>query len=203
MVVTIMPDNIDRRKIDQAIECLNNDGLLIFPTDTVYSIGCSLNSPKALEKLARLKGVKLEKANFSLLCEDLSHLSDFSKQVTNSVFKLMKQVLPGPFTFILEAGRNVPKVFSSRKKTIGIRVPDNNIAQALIRALGCPLVATSVHDDDEVLEYTADPERIAELWEHAVDLLIDGGPGGLEPSTVLDCTGTLVQLIRQGKGVLQ
>jgi tRNA threonylcarbamoyl adenosine modification protein (Sua5/YciO/YrdC/YwlC family) len=200
MLVQIFPDNIDDRKIAQAVECLRKGGVIIYPTDTVYSMGCALDNPKAIERVARLKGIKAEKANFSIVCSDLSHLTDYSKQVENYIFKLMKSLLPGPYTFILEASRNIPKYFAPTKKTIGIRIPDHPIALRLVRELGCPIIATSVHDDDTILEYTTDPERIYEKWEKDVDMVIDGGPGGFEVSTILDCTGGGVTVARKGKG---
>lgn len=201
MIVEILPHTIDQRKLDMALECLRKGGVIIYPTDTVYSIGCALNDTRAIERIARLKGIRPEKAHFSIVCHDLSHLSDYCKQLDNSVFKMMKSVLPGPYTFILEANRNIPKIFASNKKTIGIRVPDNAIALALVRELNMPLIATSVHDEDQLLDYTSDPNHIHELWENKVDLVIDGGPGGLEPSTVLNCTNGQISLVRQGKGL--
>jgi tRNA threonylcarbamoyl adenosine modification protein (Sua5/YciO/YrdC/YwlC family) len=203
MLIEIFPNNIDDRKIRQIVETLQQGGIIIYPTDTVYSFGCSLEQPKTMEKIARLKGIKPEKANFSIACSDLKHLSDYSKQVNNSLFKLMRNVLPGPYTFILEAGKNIPRLFSSNKKTIGIRVPDNAIAKRIIEELGCPLIATSVHDDDEIIDYTTDPQMIEEKWGNEVDIVIDGGPGGLEPSTILDCTNGNIVLVRQGKGSVE
>lgn len=155
---------------------------------------------KALEQLARIKQVKLEKANFSLVCSDLSHLTEYSKQLSNPVFKLMRNSLPGPYTFILEASKAIPRIFSDKKKTVGIRVPDNAIARAIVQALGHPIVATSVHDEDAVLEYTTDPELIHEKFEKLVDIVIDGGPGGFEASTIIDCTNDDIRVVREGKG---
>jgi tRNA threonylcarbamoyl adenosine modification protein (Sua5/YciO/YrdC/YwlC family) len=203
MIIEIHPANPDTRKIKQVVECLQDGGLVIYPTDTVYSIGCDMMNTKALEKLARLKNVKVEKANFSLICYDLSHITEYSKQLSNPVFKLMKSVLPGPYTFILEAGRNIPKIFSEKKKTIGIRVPDNNIARSIIKELGHPITATSVHDEDDILEYTTDPFLIHEKWNKLVDIVIDGGPGGLEASTILDCTSNEIVVVREGKGSIE
>ena len=200
MLITIHPDTPDSRKIRQVVTCLREGGIVIYPTDTVYSMGCDMRHPKAIERLARLKHVKLEKASFSLICEDLSHIAEYTKQLNNPTFKLMRQLLPGPYTFILEAGKAIPSVFSSKKKTVGIRVPDNHIARALVGELGNPLVATSVHDEDEIIDYTTDPEQMYERWSKLVDIVIDGGVGGLEPSTVLDCTTSEIQVLRAGKG---
>jgi tRNA threonylcarbamoyl adenosine modification protein (Sua5/YciO/YrdC/YwlC family) len=203
MIEQIFPDNIDERKLAKAVRFLKNGGVIIYPTDTVYTLGCALNQTKAIERVARLKGIKPEKANFSIVCSDLANLSDYSKQVENHIFKLMRGLLPGPYTFILEANKNIPRIFSSNKKTIGIRVPDNPITKRLIEELGCPMISTSVHDDDQLLEFSTDPERIHEKWEKLVDMVIDGGPGGFEVSTILDCTGGAVSLVRQGKGSVE
>lgn len=203
MLIRIFPENPNDRHIRAAVDVLIKGGLIIYPTDTVYAIGCDIASSKALERMARIKGVKPEKANFSLICHDLSQLSDYCKPITNHVFKLMKRVLPGPYTFILNANSNVPKIFQSSKKTIGIRVPDNSIARALVKELGHPIASTSVHDDDEIIEYTTDPELIHEKYEEKVDLVIDAGYGDNEPSTVLDCTGDEVSIVREGKGSIE
>lgn len=203
MLVRIYPENPNPREIDKVVNCLKSDGLVIFPTDTVYSIGCNLFSNKAIEKMAALKGIKPEKANFSLICYDLSHISDFCKPLENPVFKLMKKVLPGPFTFILNASTNVPKIFKSNKKTVGIRVPDNNIVREIVKALGNPIVSTSVHDDDEIVEYTTDPELIHEKYESKVSMVIDGGFGNNVASTVVDCTSGEPEIIREGAGIIE
>jgi tRNA threonylcarbamoyl adenosine modification protein (Sua5/YciO/YrdC/YwlC family) len=200
MLLTIHPDNPDPRKIAQVVDCLKEGGIIVYPTDTVYSFGCDMLNTKALEQLARIKQVKLEKANFSLVCHDLSNLTEYSKQLSNPVFKLMRNSLPGPYTFILEASKAIPKIFSDRKKTVGIRVPDNAIARAIVQALGHPIVATSVHDDDSVMEYTTDPELIHDKFEKLVDIVIDGGPGGFEVSTIIDCTNDDIRVVREGKG---
>ncbi len=200
MIVELRENSIDSRKMQEVVDCLKNGGVIIYPTDTVYSFGCDLNNSKAIERIAKLKNIRADKANFSIVCADLSHLTDYSKQASNQVFKLMKSVLPGPYTFILNGSKNIPKIFSDRKKTIGIRVPANDIALTIVRELGRPIIATSVHDDDEVLDYTTDPELIHEKFEREVDIVIDGGPGGLEPSTILDCTGNEIVLLREGKG---
>lgn len=200
MLVSIHPDNPDPRKMRQVIECLNNGGVIIYPTDTVYSIGCSLFKPKAIERVARLKGLKPEKADFSLVCYDLSTLSEYTRQVNNVTFKLMKRTLPGPFTFILNSSSQVPRLFSRKKRTVGIRIPDNNIARELVLELGHPLIATSVKDDDEILEYTTDPELIHERYGDSVDMVINAGFGNNVASTIIDCTGDEPEIIREGIG---
>ncbi len=200
MLLEIRENNIDKRKMQEVIDCLRSGGVIVYPTDTVYSFGCDLNNAKAIERIAKLKNIRADKANFSIVCSDLSHISDYSKQVNNQVFKLMKSLLPGPYTFILEGSKNIPKMFSERKKTIGIRVPDNAIALAIVTELGNPIIATSVHDEDDVMEYTTDPELIHEKFEREVDIVIDGGMGGLDASTILDCTGEQIVLVREGKG---
>jgi len=202
MLLRIHPENPGPRQIETVVECLNDGGIIIFPTDTIYGIGCDIYKPKAIERIAQIKGIKKEKANFSFLCHDLSHLSDFTKPLRNEVFKLMKSALPGPFTFILNGNNNVPKLFQSKKKTVGIRIPENKIPTEIIRTLGNPIMSTSVHDDDEILEYTTDPELIYEKYQNMVDIVIDGGFGDNEPSTIIDCTGDEPIIIREGKGKL-
>jgi len=200
MLLTIHPDNPDARKIAQVVDCLKQGGIIVYPTDTVYSMGCDMLNSKALEKLALIKQIKLDKANFSLVCHDLSNLTEYSKQLSNPVFKMMRNSLPGPYTFILEASKAIPKIFSDRKKTVGIRVPDNAIARAIVKALGHPIVSTSVHDDDRIVDYTTDAELIYEKWSNRVDIVIDGGPGGLEPSTIISCVNDQIEVVRVGKG---
>lgn len=202
MLLKIHEENPEGNKIQKIIECLNNDGVIIYPTDTVYSFGCRLDSTKGLNRVAKLKGIKPEKANFSLVCYDLSHLSDFAKHVSNPTFKLMKKNLPGPFTFIVEANGSVPKYFKSKKRTVGIRVPNNNIPRELVKQLGVPLISTSVYDEDEILEYTTDPELIFELYKKSVDIVINGGYGNNIASTVIDCTQEVPSILRQGAGEL-
>lgn len=202
MILNIHPDNPDPKRIEQVVDVLRKGGVIIYPTDSVYAIGCDLMNIKALEKVARIKNIKLEKSNFSVICYDLSHLSEFTKPIDNSVFKLMKKALPGPYTFILNASSQVPKIFQSKKKTVGIRVPDNNIPREIVRMLGNPIVSTSVHDDDEILEYTTDPELIHEKYNHQVDLVINGGFGNLNASTIFDCTNGEPELVREGIGSL-
>lgn len=200
MLIQIHPDNPDQRKIDQIVTQLRKGAIIIYPTDTVYSMACDLMNRKAVEKMAQLKGIKIEKANFSLICYDLSHISDYTVQFGNNIYKLMKRALPGPYTFILNANTSVPKLFKSKKKTIGIRVPNNNIARELVKVLGNPLISTSVHDDDEILEYITDPELIHEKYENQVDIVIDGGFGQNEASTIFDCTQNDPEILREGIG---
>ncbi|NQX76102.1 L-threonylcarbamoyladenylate synthase [Gilvibacter sp.] len=198
----IYPENPNPKHVAQAVDIIRQGGLVIYPSDTVYALGCDINNKSALEKVARIKGVKLEKANFSFVCKDLSHLSDFVKQIDTSTFKLLKRALPGPYTFILPAGNNLPSAFK-KKKEVGIRVPDNSIAQALIDQLGNPIISTSIRDEDEIIEYTTDPELIYEKWQDQVDLVIDGGYGGNVASTIIDLTSGEPELIREGKGSLE
>lgn len=203
MLLRIHPDNPNEREVNMVIECLNDGGVIIFPTDTIYAIGCDIYKSRAIERVAQIKEVKKEKANFSFICYDLSHLSEYSRPIDNSIYKMMRRNLPGPFTFILSASNKVPKIFQSRKKTIGIRVPDNNIARMIVDKLGNPLMSTSVHDDDEIIEYTTDPELIFERYANQVDLVIAGGFGDNIPSTIIDCTSDEPELVREGKGILQ
>jgi tRNA threonylcarbamoyl adenosine modification protein (Sua5/YciO/YrdC/YwlC family) len=203
MLIRIHPDNPGERQMKQVLECLNDGGVIIFPTDTIYAIGCDIYKSKAIERVAQIKGVKKEKANFSFICHDLSNLSEYSKPIGNDVYKMMRRNLPGAFTFILGASSKVPKIFHSKKKSIGIRIPDNNIARMIVEQLGNPLMSTSVHDDDEILEYTTDPELIYERYANQVDMVIHGGYGDNVASTIIDCTGDEPELIREGKGVLQ
>ena len=202
MLVKLYEKDTNLTTTREVVELLRKDAVIIIPTDTVYAFACSLNSAKAFDRMAKLKGVKPEKANFSLICSDLSHIADYSK-INNATFKLMKKALPGPFTFILNATNNVPKLFKSNKKTIGIRIPENNIALTLVKELGQPLVVTSVLDDDDVIEYTTNPELIEEKYSHQVEAVIDGGYGNNEASTILDCTGNGIEIIRQGIGNLE
>ncbi|MCB2222115.1 MAG: threonylcarbamoyl-AMP synthase [Bacteroidetes bacterium] len=202
MLIRIHPDNPSERQIKTVVECLNDGGVIIFPTDTIYAMGCDIFKSRAIDRISRIKGIKAEKANFSFLCHDLSHLSDYSKPIHNDVFKLMKRTLPGPFTYILEASNTVPKILHRKKKTVGIRVPDNNIITEIIRQLGNPVMSTSIRDEDEIIEYSTDPELIHEKFENLVDIVIDGGYGDNEPSTIIDCTGDEIFVVREGKGKL-
>ena len=200
MFLKIHPENPDPKKVKKVTECLKDGGVIIYPTDTVYALGCSLKEHKAFEKVALIKGIKPEKANFSLVCYDLSHLSEYCKPIDNPVFKLMRRTLPGPFTYILNASGNVPKLFKSKKKTVGIRVPNNNIPRHIVKELNNPMISTSVHDEDEILKYTTDPELIYEKYKTRVDLVIDGGYCNNEASTIIDCTSDEPEVIRQGIG---
>lgn len=200
--IKIYEENPNPREIDKVVKILKRGGLIIYPTDTVYGLGCDITNIKALEKVARLKGIKLEKANFSFVCHDLSNLSDYVKQIDTSVFKILKRALPGPYTFILPGSKSLPNPFKKRK-TVGIRVPDNNIALDIVKQLGNPIISTSIRDDDEVLEYTTDPELILEKWGNIVDLVIDGGYGDNQASTVIDLSDNVPVVIREGKGDLE
>ncbi|HKI90374.1 MAG TPA: L-threonylcarbamoyladenylate synthase [Draconibacterium sp.] len=203
MLVRMFNENPNPREVRKIVEVLQNGGLIIYPTDTVYGLGCDITQIKAVEKVARIKGIKIEKANFSFICSDLSQLSDYTKPISNITFKLMKKNLPGPFTFILEANNNVPKYFKGKKKTVGIRVPNNNIIRDIVTELGNPILSTSIHDEDEILEYTTDPELIYEKYQDVADIVIDGGYGELVPSTIVDCSKDEIEILREGKGILQ
>lgn len=202
MLIKIYPENPNPKAIEQVVEVLKKGGLIIYPTDTVYGLGCDITNQKAIEKICRIRGIKPEKANFSFICSDLRHISDYIKPIDTTTFRVLKKALPGPFTFILNANNNVPKLLSSNKKTVGIRVPDNNIAREIVMLLGNPILSTSIRDDDEVIEYSTDPELIHEKYEDLVDLVIDGGYGDNEASTVVDCTSGDFEIIREGKGDL-
>ena len=197
--IKIYPDNPNEREIQKVVKILKDGGLVIYPTDTVYGLGCDITNTKALERIAKIKGIKLEKANFSFVCNDLSNISEYVKNLDTSSFKILKRALPGPYTFILEGNNNLPKEFK-KKKTVGIRVPDNSIALELVKQLGNPIVSTSIYDDDEVIEYTTDPELIFEKWQNKVDVVIDGGYGDNTASTIIDLTGSEPEVIREGKG---
>lgn len=203
MLIDIHQENPDERKIQQVVEVLKKGGVIIYPTDSVYSLGCALSHTKAIERVAQIKGIKPEKANFSIVCEDLSQLSRYAKQVDTNIYKLMKRALPGPYTFILNASNLVPKIFKSKKKTIGIRVPDHLIPQRIVEVLGEPIIATSVHADDEILEYITDPELIHEKYEKIVDLVINSGMGNIHASTIFDCTSGEPELVREGIGPIE
>ncbi|WP_394906257.1 L-threonylcarbamoyladenylate synthase [uncultured Mesonia sp.] len=200
-LIKIYEENPSPKAIKQAVDILRNGGLIIYPTDTVYGLGCDITNTAALEKIARIKGVKLEKSNFSFIVEDLSNLSEYAT-LNNQNFKLLKRNLPGPYTFILPGSSKLPAVFK-KKKTVGIRVPNNAIAKAIVNELGNPIVSTSIKDEDEVLEYTTDPSLILEKWEKLVDAVIDGGYGDNQASTVIDLTGEQPEVIREGKGSLE
>src|SRR5574344_376475 len=200
MFLKIYPENPNPREIQKAVNCLQNGGIIIYPTDTIYGIGCDIFKTKAIERIADILGERKKKSALSFICSDLSHLSDFTEPISNNVFKIMKKVLPGPYTFILEANNNVPKIIQSNKKTIGIRIPDNIIIREIVKEIGHPILSSSATDDNEVVEYTTDPELIYERYENLVDMVIDGGYGDNIPSTVVDCTSGEIEILREGKG---
>jgi tRNA threonylcarbamoyl adenosine modification protein (Sua5/YciO/YrdC/YwlC family) len=203
MHIEINTYNIDQRKINEIVSVLTNDGVIIVPTDTVYAFACSIYSNKAIEKICRFKGVKPEKANLSFLCCDLKNISEFTKPFDRTIYKMLNRNLPGPFTFILEASAKVPLIFRSKKKTIGIRIPDNAIALAIIEKLGHPLMAASLHNEhDSIAEYLTDPAEIFEKYEAEIDAFIDAGAGGNQPSTIIDCSQAEAEIVREGKGQL-
>ena len=202
MILEINPNNIDNRFINQVVETLKQGGLIIFPTDSVYAIGCDLYNKKALEKLAKFKDVKLNKANFSIICSNMSDLSKYVKQIDRPIFKLLNSNLPGPFTFILHATNEIPRLFDSNRKEIGIRIPDNNIIIEIVEKLGNPIATTSLKDDHSFFEYHNDPDEIYENFNGKVDIIIDGGFGKLDGTTVVDCTSGAPEIIRQGLGIL-
>ncbi|GHV20821.1 threonylcarbamoyl-AMP synthase [Clostridia bacterium] len=200
MLIRLYENNPNQKEIDRVVEILKNGGIVIYPTDTVYAMGCDALNVRAVEQICKIKGINPQKANLSIICNDLSGISEYAK-VSNAVFKLMKKNLPGPFTFILNATNSLPKIYKNRKE-VGIRVPDNNIIRTLVRELGNPVLSTSVRDKDDILEYSTDPELIEEEYGNTVEAVIDGGYGGLEPSTIVDCTGDEIEIVRQGKGEL-
>ena len=202
VLIKIFPENPNDRQLRTVVECLKDGGIIIYPTDTIYGIGCDIFHSKSVERISELRGIKPGKATFSFICSDLSQLSAFTRPIENSIFKMMKANLPGPFTFILNANNNVPRHIQSKRKTVGIRIPDHPVTLEIVRMLGNPIMSTSVHDDDEILEYTTDPELIYEKFSNKVDIVIDSGFGGNIQSTVIDCTDDEIQIIRQGKGEL-
>ena len=202
-LIRIHPINPETRKIEQAADVLRKGGIIIYPTDTVYGIGCDLLNKRAIEKLCQITGVQARKLDLSFICNDLSHISKYVKRLDTPVFKVLKKALPGPFTFIFESSSSVPKILDVNKKTVGIRIPDNNIARMIVAVLGNPLITSSIKDDDHILEYTTDPEAIYDDFKNKVDLVIDGGPGGNMPSTVIDCTNGNFDIVRQGLGQIE
>jgi tRNA threonylcarbamoyl adenosine modification protein (Sua5/YciO/YrdC/YwlC family) len=202
MLLELHPKNPNPRDLKKVMDILDKDGVIILPTDTIYAMACRMDSKKGIERMSRIMGKKAEKVNYSLLCADLANISDVTSTIDKNVFRLLKNNLPGPFTFILKANNHVSKLFAGNKKTIGIRVPDNAIAQAIIKELGTPLVVSTIHHEDEIIEYMTDPEEIHEKFEHQVDLVINGGNGGNVPSTIIDCSGEEPIIIREGKGEL-
>ena len=197
--IKIYEENPNEQAIEKVIVALKKGALIIYPTDTVYGIGCDITNTKAMEKVAQLKGVKLNKANFSFICSSLSNLSDYVKQIDTPTYKILKKALPGPFTFVLPSSSGLPKAFKN-KKTVGIRIPNNNIIRTLVEKLGNPIVSTSIYDEDDLLEYTTDPDLIYEKWKNKVDLIIDGGYGGNIPSTIVDFSEGKISVLRKGKG---
>jgi len=200
MLLKLYEESPSPRHIKKVAEVLAGGGVVIYPTDTIYALGCDLHNMKAIDRLARIKGIRKEDAQFSFICHDLSQLSDYTRPLSNDLFRLMRSLLPGPYTFILEASNNVPKIVQRKRKQVGIRIPDNAIARAIVEELGHPIMSTSVHDPDEVIEYTTDPELIYEKYQQLVDIVIDGGIGDNQPSTIIDCTGPRFEILRIGKG---
>lgn len=201
-LIKLFEKNPNPKQIEKVVRVLRDGGLVIYPTDTVYGLGCDITNSKALQRLARIKGVKLEKAKWSFICADLSNLSDFARQIDTPTFKLLKRALPGPYTFILPGNNNLPNDFRKRK-TVGIRVPDSTIVRTLVRAFGRPIVSTSIRDEDDILEYTTDPGLIFEKWQNLVDVVVDGGYGGNVASTVIDVSNGQPTVLREGKGTLE
>jgi tRNA threonylcarbamoyl adenosine modification protein (Sua5/YciO/YrdC/YwlC family) len=201
--IKLYEENPDPRRVRQLVEVLKNGGVIIYPTDTVYSFGCDITQQKAVEKICRIKGINPKKHNFSIVCADLGHLAQYTRVIHKPVFKLMKKALPGPYTFILEASAQVPKVLHSNKKTVGIRVPNHGVPRAIVEELGHPILSSSLREEEGFLDYSTDPELIFEKYQHLVDIVIDGGYGGSEPSTVLDCTSEEVICLREGLGKLE
>ncbi|MVM36026.1 threonylcarbamoyl-AMP synthase [Spirosoma sp. HMF4905] len=199
--IKLYPKNPDPRRIDHIVKALRDGAVIIYPTDTIYGMGCDIHNARAVERVARIKGIKPTKNDFSFICYDLSHIADYAR-VSNQAFKLMKSLLPGPFTFILQATNNVPKLLNTNKKTVGIRVPDNDIPRQIVHQLGNPIITTSIRDEDEIIEYSTDPELIFEKFQNQVDMVIDGGYGGNIPSTIVDATDDDFSIVRQGLGEL-
>jgi len=190
-------------KISEVVEALRKGGIIIYPTDTVYAMGCDIHNHKAVERLCKMKNLNPSKANLSFICYDLSHISEYTRNLPNNIFKVMKKALPGPFTFILNAGNKLPKILDTKKNTVGIRIPDHNIPRLLVRELGNPIATTSIKDDNEILEYPTDPEDIFEKYQNLVDIVIDGGFGNNTPSTMIDCTSGDFEIIREGLGDIE
>ena len=203
MLLKIHPDNPNPRNVNKIIECLENGGVIIYPTDTIYGIGCDIFNQKAVEKIAKIKGVDVKKHNFSFICADLSELSEYTKPINRNIYRLMKRALPGAFTFILNANNHVPKLFKNKKKTVGIRVPKHNVPRLIVELLGRPILSTSILIDEGKPEFSTNAEFIHLKYQNMVDCIIDSGNGGLEPSTVVDCTNQELEIIRKGKGDLE
>ena len=203
MLLKIYPENPNPKDIRLVVDVLQKGGIIVYPTDTIYGLGCDITNAKAVERIAQYKNVKVEKSNFSFICSDLSQLSDFSKPVSNQLYKILKRYLPGPYTFIVNANSNVPKYFKGKKKTVGIRIPDSSIIREIVRVLGNPIMSTSIHDDVDIDEYSTDPELIHEKFKGIAEIVIDGGLGASIPSTIVDCTDDIPVIVRQGKGVFE
>ncbi|MFM9840640.1 MAG: L-threonylcarbamoyladenylate synthase [Cyclobacteriaceae bacterium] len=199
-LLSIHPINPEPRKINRAVEILQKGGVIVYPTDTIYGIGCDLMNKRAIERLCQIENIKPQKMNLSFICNDLSHISEYVKRLDTPAFKVLKKLLPGPFTFIFESNTNVPKILGVNKKTVGIRIPDHRIPLEIVRLLGNPLITSSIKDDDQIKEYTTDPEEIYEDFKHKVDLVISGGQGGNVPSTIVDFTDADPVVTRQGLG---
>ena len=202
-LIKIYPENPNLKQILKVVEVLKNGGVIIYPTDTVYGMGCDITNQKAIERVCQIKGIKPKNQNFSFICYDLSNIADYTRAIGTPVFKMMKKALPGPFTFILNANNNVPRLLNNKKKTVGIRVPDHNIPRTLVKELGQPILTTSIKDDDDIIEYSTDPELIHEKYKDKVDLVIDGGYGNNIASTVIDCTADEIVVVREGLGELE
>jgi tRNA threonylcarbamoyl adenosine modification protein (Sua5/YciO/YrdC/YwlC family) len=198
--IRLYEENPDPRRIQQVVNVLRDGGIVIYPTDTVYGMGCDITNQRAIERICKIKGINPRKHNFSFICADLSNIAEYTRMIDKPVFKMMKKAFPGPFTFILEASTHVPKILHSNKKTVGIRVPNHGIPRAIVEELGQPILSTSIRDEDEVIEYSTDPELIFEKYQHLVDIVIDGGYGQNVASTILDCTSGEVEVVRQGLG---
>jgi tRNA threonylcarbamoyl adenosine modification protein (Sua5/YciO/YrdC/YwlC family) len=201
--IKIYPENPEIKKIQRIVEVLRDGGVIIYPTDTVYGMGCDIHKQRAVERIAQIKGIKPKKHNFSFICYDLSDIADYTRALSTPVFKVMKKALPGPYTFILEANNQVPKILNSNKKTVGIRVPDHPVPRLLVKELGSPILTTSIRDEDDVVEYSTDPELIYEKYKDLVDIVIDGGYGKNVASTILDCTGNQIEVVREGLGSVE
>jgi len=201
MIVKLYEENPNPKQLKQVVECFKDGGVVIYPTDTIYALGCDIASKKGIERVSKIKGVKSKKTDFSFVFYDLSHISSYTRQFDNHTFKILKRNLPGPFTFILEANNTIPKLFKNKKRTLGIRVPDNRICRSIIDRLERPIISTSIHDEDEIIEYSTDPELIYEKYQNQIDLMVDGGFGNNEASTVVDLTSGEPEIIRQGMGI--
>lgn len=203
MLIKIYEDNPNPKAIEKVVEVLRNGGVVIYPTDTIYGIGCDITNHKAIERVCQIRGIKTDKANLSFICNDLTSIASYTKPLNTALFRLLKRSLPGPFTFILNASGQVPKLLSTKKKTVGIRIPDNSIVREIVEKLGNPIITTSIRDDDEIMEYSTDPELIYEKYNELVDIVIDGGYGENIPSTIVDCTSGEFEIVRQGKGIIE